>query len=336
MNLDPAGLMDEALAAVRRANDAKELGAVRVMYLGRKGRLTEILRGLGSVPADRRAEVGRLANLAKAEVVAALSRRREELDRGSQAERPAVDVTLPGREIAGGGRHILMSILEEIREIFHGMGFSVALGPEVEDDYHNFEALNMPKGHPARGMHDTFFITDSMLLRTHTSPVQIRVMDRRKPPIRLIFPGRVYRNESIDAAHAAEFHQCEILYVDDGVSFRDLKGCLEAFVAALFGAGVRVRFRPSYFPFTEPSAELDISCVVCAGSGCPTCKRTGWVEVLGCGMVHPRVLEFVNYDAERYTGYAAGMGIERIAMVRHGIPDIRYFLENDLRFLSQF
>ncbi len=335
MTLDPASVGEEAREAIRRAANPGELNDVRVRYLGRKGRVTAILKELGKLPAEERAAEGAVANRLKTDLTEALRARLAELEAAGPSA-PTLDVTLPGREPLVGGRHVLTRLQARLTDIFHGMGFSVALGPDVEDDYHNFEALNMPRGHPARGMWDTFFVSDSVVLRTHTSPVQIRVMENRPPPIRMIFPGRVYRHESPDASHAAEFHQCEILYVDQGVSFRDLKGCLHQFVVALFGREVKLRFRPSYFPFTEPSAELDISCIFCGGSGCPACKRTGWIEVLGCGMVHPRVFEYVGYDPERYTGYAAGMGVERIAMLLHGIPDIRMFLENDLRLLAQF
>jgi len=334
--IDADALLAEALAAIRAASDEKALEDVRVRVLGRKGALTTVLRGLGALPPEERGRVGQGANRVKEEITRALDERREALLAGAPAPAPEIDVTLPGREITIGRRHVLATLMEEIREIFHGMGFSVAEGPHVEDDYHNFEALNIPRGHPAREMHDTFFLSGTMLLRTHTSPVQVRVMQSTPPPIRMIFPGRVYRNEAIDASHGSEFTQCEILYVDEGVSFRDLRGCLEAFVTRLFGRETAVRFRPSYFPFTEPSAELDISCLLCHGSGCSACKQTGWVEVLGCGMVHPRVFELCGIDATRFTGYAAGMGIERLAMLRYGIPDIRAFSENDFRFLGQF
>lgn len=334
--IDPAALEDEALAAIRSAATQAALDEARVRYLGRNGRVTALLRGLGALPPEARAEAGQAANELKRTLTAALETRREELDRTSGDGARAIDVTLPGHEPPSGGRHVLREISEEIREIFQGMGFSVALGPDVEDEYHNFEALNIPRGHPAREMHDTFFLSDDLVLRTHTSPVQIRLMESQAPPVRAIFPGRVYRNETVDASHGAEFWQCEILYVDEGVSLRDLKGCLHTFTRQLFGDDVRVRFRPSYFPFTEPSAELDIACLLCRGQGCPACKQSGWVELLGCGMVHPRVFEFVGYDTERYTGYAAGVGIERVAMMRHRIPDIRYFTTNDVRFLAQF
>ncbi len=328
MTHDPAALESEAFAAIADATDDDALDAVRVAYLGRKGKLTSILRTLGTLDPQERARVGQSANVLKRKINDALDERRHALSAARTDAAPAIDVTLPGRPLHVGGRHVLSALLDEMVEIFHGMGFSVALGPDVEDDYHNFEALNIPPGHPARDMHDTFFVDDTTVLRTHTSPVQIRVMESTPPPIRMIFPGRVYRNEALDATHAAEFNQVEILYVDHGVTFRDLKGSLETFVHELLGHDVKTRFRPSYFPFTEPSAELDIYWT--AG------KRPDWVEVLGCGMVHPRVFEYVGYDPERVSGYAAGIGLERIAMLRHGIPDIRYFTDNDVRFLSQF
>jgi phenylalanyl-tRNA synthetase alpha chain len=335
MTVDPSALRDEALAAIAAAGDAASLDEVRVAYLGRKGQLTTILRQLGQLPPEERSRLGQSANLAKQAVTAAIDERREALDE-AVASGPRVDVTLPGRPVRGGGRHILQSTLDEIQDIFFGMGFSVALGPDIEDDYHNFEALNFELGHPARDMHDTFFVDGGHLLRTHTSPVQIREMKAGPPPIRKVFPGRVYRNETLDASHGAEFTQLEILYVDEGVTLRDLKGCLQTFIGALFGDDIAIQLRPSHFPFTEPSAELDMTCIFCRGEGCPICKQSGWIELLGCGMVHPNVLRNVGYDPEAVTGYAAGMGIERVAMLRHQIPDIRYFLENDYRFLSQF
>lgn len=328
MTTDLDALRDEALAAVSASESEAALDEVRVRFLGKKGALTGVLRQLGSLSPEERGKVGKAANVLKRDLQAAVAARQEALVEAAGAEGPGVDVTLPGRAWPVGRRHVLTGITEEIREIFGAMGFSVALGPDVEDDVHNFTALNIPPGHPAREMHDTFFIDEHVVLRTHTSPVQIRAMEATKPPVRMIFPGRVYRNEAIDATHGAEFHQCEVLYVDEGVTFRDLKGCLRTFCSRFFGREVKMRFRPSYFPFTEPSAELDIWW---EGG-----KRTGWVEVLGCGMVHPYVLEHVGYDPEAVSGYAAGIGIERMAMLRYDIPDLRLFLENDLRFLAQF
>jgi phenylalanyl-tRNA synthetase alpha chain len=328
MSVDPDALREEALGAVAAAETEPDLDEVRVRYLGKKGVLTGVLRQLGSLTPEERGRVGKAANILKRDLQAAIGDRQEQLAGAALVDAPEIDVTLPGREWPVGRRHVLTGITEEIREIFGGMGFSVALGPDVEDDVHNFTALNIPEGHPAREMHDTFFVDDHVVLRTHTSPVQIRVMETTAPPVRMIFPGRVYRNEAIDATHGAEFHQCEVLYVDSGVTFRDLKGCLRTFCSRFFGRELRMRFRPSYFPFTEPSAELDIWWD--AG------KRSGWVEVLGCGMVHPHVLEHVGYDPDAVSGYAAGIGIERMAMLRYDIPDLRLFLENDLRFLAQF
>jgi phenylalanyl-tRNA synthetase alpha chain len=302
--------------------------------LARKAPLTGILRGLKDFPPDARARVGQAANQAKVAIEAALAERQSALGTGDAG--PRVDVTLPGIRPARGRSHLLSLTEERILDIFRGMGFSVARGPDVEDDYHNFEALNMPKGHPARDMQDTFFITENVVLRTHTSPVQIRTMESGPPPVRKVFPGRVYRRETPDATHSAEFHQVEILYVDQGVTLKDLKGTLSEFAHEMFGEHLDVRFRPSYFPFVEPGAEMDITCFRCLGKGCRLCKETGWIEILGSGMVHPQVLRNVNIDPEVWTGYAAGMGVERIAMLRHGVPDIRLFYENDLRFLTQF
>jgi len=324
----------DALADITGATDAASLEAARVRHLARKAPLTGILRGLKDLDPAVRAEVGKEANLARRELEEALSRREQEL--APVRKGPAVDPTLPGRRPPLGGSHILTRTEEHILAIFRGMGFAVARGRDVEDDYHNFEALNMPEGHPARDAQDTFFLPGGLVLRTHTSPVQIRVMESTAPPVRMVFPGRVYRRETPDATHSAEFHQVEVLYVDEGVTLRDLKGTLAAFAHAMFGEDLDVRFRPSYFPFVEPGAEMDIECFQCRGAGCNLCKRSGWIEILGSGMVHPQVLRHVGYDPERVSGYAAGMGVERIAILRHGIPDIRLFYENDLKFLSQF
>jgi len=326
-------LLEEALRELSAARSPAEVEAVRVRYLGRKGTLTGVLRQLGALPPDERAAIGQASNEARRRLEEALAAAEPS---AASAKGPALDPTLPGRSPLAGAPHLLRIVEDEITEIFHGMGFSVALGPDVEDEYHNFEALNIPRGHPAREAHDTFFLGDEVVLRTHTSPVQIRVMKSGPPPVRCIFPGRVYRNEAIDASHAAEFHQVEVLYVDRGVTMADLKGCLGRFARELLGSGVRVRFRPSFFPFTEPSAEMDISCFLCGGSGCRVCKRSGWIELLGCGMVHPAVFENVGYDPKEWTGYAAGVGIDRLAMLKYGVPDIRLFLENDLRILRQF
>ncbi|MCI0484639.1 MAG: phenylalanine--tRNA ligase subunit alpha [candidate division NC10 bacterium] len=326
-----------ALPAIAGAGDAEALEQIRIRILGRKGELTEILRGLGALPPEIRREVGQQANALKARIEAALEARKETLRAALLDQlgvREGIDITLPGRPVPPGSLHPITATLYEIVEIFQRLGFSVAEGPEVELDYYNFEALNIPKDHPARDMQDTFYITDDVVLRTHTSPVQIRVMEAQPPPVKIVAPGRVYRRDA-DPTHSPMFHQVEGLLVDYGVSFADLKGTLQAFVDQFFGAGTRLRFRPSYFPFTEPSAEVDIGCVLCDGAGCRVCKGSGYLEILGAGMVDPEVFRMVRYDPE-ITGYAFGMGVERIAMLRYGIDDIRLFFENDLRFLRQF
>jgi phenylalanyl-tRNA synthetase alpha chain len=301
--------------------------------------LTERLRQVGALPPDERRRAGQATNEAKQSIQTALEARRSALEAAALEARlraDAVDVTLPGRGPRGGGLHPITRTLERIATIFTQVGFAVAEGPEVEDDFHNFEALNISAHHPARAMHDTFYFDARLLLRTHTSNVQIRTMERQAPPIRIIAPGRVYRCD-MDVTHTPMFHQIEGLYVDDGVSFADLRGMLDDFLKVFFERDdLPVRLRPSYFPFTEPSAEVDIQCVICGGGGCRVCKQTGWVEVLGCGMVHPAVFQQVGIDSERYTGYAFGMGVERLAMLRYGVNDLRLFFENDLRFLQQF
>lgn len=326
-----------ALPAIDGAGDPEALEQIRIRVLGRKGQLTEILRGLTTLPPEVRREIGRRANVLKAKFETALQERQEVLRaaiRDTLAVRDAIDITLPGRPVWRGSLHPLTATLYEIIEIFRRLGFSVAEGPEVELDYYNFEALNIPKDHPARDMQDTFYVTDDVVLRTHTSPVQIRVMEAQQPPVRVVAPGRVYRRDA-DPTHSPMFHQVEGLLVDHGVSFADLKGTLQTFVDQCFEPGTRLRYRPSFFPFTEPSAEVDIQCVMCHGTGCRVCKGSGFLEILGCGMVDPEVFRMVGYDPE-ITGFAFGMGVERIAMLRHGIDDIRLFFENDLRFLRQF
>ncbi len=335
-----AKIREEALARVAAATSSEELEAIRVRYLGKKGEMTLVLRGMGKLPPEERPRVGQMANNVREELEGALKERLEILSRREQAERlraEALDVTLPGRPVARGNRHPLYQVLNEIKAVFIGLGFDVAEGPEVESDYYNFEALNLPKEHPARDMQDSFYITEDILLRTHTSPVQVRVMEARRPrlPIRIIAPGKVYRRDD-DATHSPLFHQVEGLLVDRRVTFGDLKGTLMAFLKQMFGDQVQVRFRPSYFPFTEPSAEVDMSCVMCGGSGCRVCSHTGWLEILGCGMVHPRVLSMSGYDPEEVSGFAFGLGVERVAMLKYGIDDLRLFYENDLRFLRQF
>jgi phenylalanyl-tRNA synthetase alpha chain len=315
--------------------DIKELEALRVRYLGRKGELSRCFKELAQMPPDQRPQAGQWLNEAKAQVEQALS---EALERArAQVQRPTevLDVTLPGRIPLQGRLHPISRVARGISLIFHRLGFETVEGPEVELDYYNFEALNLPKDHPARDMQDTFYISENVLLRTHTSPIQVRTMEKRQPPIRIIAPGKAYRCDS-DVTHTPMFHQVEGLMVGENISFADLKGILTVFVHQMFGPAVGLRFRPSFFPFTEPSAEVDIQCVMCQGSGCRVCSQTGWLEILGSGMVDPEVFKMVGYDPERITGFAFGMGIERIAMLKYGIDDLRLFYENDLRFLNQF
>ena len=334
-----ATLVREATTEIRGAADLAALDQVRVRYLGRKGLVTARLKELGRLPPEERPRAGQAINEAKQQVQQALEARRAELEAAALDARLAaerVDVTLPGRSAVPGGLHPVTRILQRIEDLFLQLGFEVAEGPEIETDWHNFEALNIPASHPARAMHDTFYIDDTHLLRTHTSPVQIRVMLEQAPPLRVIAPGRVYRCDS-DLTHTPMFHQVEGLMVDERVSFADLKGILDDFLHRFFERDdLAVRFRPSYFPFTEPSAEVDIQCVICSGEGCRVCGQTGWLEILGCGMVHPRVLEQVNVDPEGFQGFAFGMGVERLAMLRYGVNDLRLFFENDIRFLRQF
>ncbi|WP_339857941.1 phenylalanine--tRNA ligase subunit alpha [Pseudohongiella acticola] len=335
---DTTTLLDTALQAIDATTDERALEQLRVDYLGKKGQLTDLLKGLGKLPAEQRPAAGESINIAKRRIQEALDARRETLvaqAMESQLAQETIDVTLPGRRQSAGGLHPVSRTIDRIQRLFESVGYSVAEGPEIEDDYHNFEALNIPGHHPARAMHDTFYINPSTVLRTHTSPVQVRVMEQGKPPFRMICPGRVYRCDS-DLTHTPMFHQIEGLLIAENVSFADLKGTLEDFLRAFFEADLAVRFRPSYFPFTEPSAEVDMSCVMCEGKGCRVCKQTGWLEVLGCGMVHPSVLEASGIDSEQYRGYAFGMGVERLAMLRYGVNDLRLFFENDLRFLKQF
>lgn len=335
-------VLSETIAAAEQAiaesADLAALERVRVQFLGKQGELTQRLKELGKLPADERPAAGKAINEAKQAVQTGIESRRDALQSeqiNARLEVERVDVTLPGRGQAAGGVHPITRTMDRIQAFFRQVGFEVAEGPEIEDDHHNFEALNIPEHHPARAMHDTFYFGDGRLLRTHTSPVQIRVMREQQPPLRIIAPGRVYRCDS-DLTHTPMFHQVEGLMVDDGVSFADLKGVLDDFLHAFFEKDFAVRFRPSYFPFTEPSAEVDIQCVMCAGDGCRVCGQSGWLEILGSGMVHPQVLENVGIDSERYTGFAFGMGVERLAMLRYGVNDLRLFFENDLRFLCQF
>lgn len=327
-----------ARQAVAEAQDNRALDDVRVEYLGKKGKITAYLKQLGNVSVEDRPVIGKSVNLAKQEVTGLVEQRGKALaEAAMQAALKAetIDVTLPGRNSEVGGLHPVTRTLQRIERYFRNIGFDVAEGPEIEDSHHNFTALNIPETHPARAMHDTFYFDADKLLRTHTSPVQIRVMEENQPPLRLIAPGRVYRCDS-DLTHTPMFHQVEGLMVDENISFTDLKGVLSDFLQAFFEKPLKVRFRPSYFPFTEPSAEADIECVICGGEGCRVCSHTGWIEILGCGMVHPNVFEHVKIDSEKYLGFAFGLGVERMAMLRYGVNDLRLFFDNDLRFLSQF
>ena len=342
MNNQALDNLDQLAAAARSriaaSADLAALEALKVELFGKKGAITALLKGLGGMAPDERREAGARINVARDELAAQLAARQATLEQEALERQLAagrIDVTQPGRGQQPGGLHPVSRARRRIEALFRNAGFSVEEGPEVEDDWHNFEALNIPADHPARAMHDTFYFPDGRLLRTHTSPVQVRAMLRDQPPLRMIMPGRVYRCDS-DVTHTPMFHQVEGLVVDEGVSFAHLRSVLHHFVERFFERKLGIRFRPSYFPFTEPSAEVDIECVFCSGQGCRVCKNTGWLEIAGCGMVHPNVLRNVNIDPERYTGYAFGMGIERLAMLRYGVNDIRLYFENDLRFLRQF
>lgn len=341
----------DALGAVDKAVSLEELEEARIRFLGKKGVLTAVLRGLGGLPPDLRPEAGQLANEIRQAFEEALAQKRESLEREMLAMRvaaDAVDVTLPGRSKPIGHQHVLHQVVDDIVEIFLGLGYKIAEGPEVELDYYNFTALNHPPDHPARALQDTFYVKDlsgdraavegesDVLLRTHTSPVQVRVMEEQQPPIYVVVPGKVYRRDVSDPSHLPQFTQVEGLAVDEGITFGDLKGTLEHFVREMFGPERRVRLRPHFFPFTEPSAEVDVSCGLCGGAGCRSCGGEGWLEILGCGMVDPNVFGHVGIDAERYSGFAFGMGAERIAALKYGVPDLRHFLEGDVRFLHQF
>lgn len=331
-------LAADARQAVLAADSLERVEELRVAYLGKKGPISELLKTMGQASDEERRTVGAAVNRLKEELNTLIQERRELLAAqklAAQLEAERIDVTLPGRQAFTAGIHPVTRTLERIEAIFAAAGFKVVDGPEVEDDYHNFEALNIPDHHPARAMHDTFYFDAGRLLRTHTSPVQIRTMEEGKPPFRVICPGRVYRCD-YDITHSPMFHQVEGLYVDEGVSFADLRGMMQDFMRAFFEADLSVRFRPSYFPFTEPSAEIDIQCVMCSGQGCRVCKQTGWLEVGGCGMVHPNVFRAVGIDSSRYRGFAFGVGVERLTMLRYGVSDLRLFFENDLRFLKQF
>ena len=328
-------IYNKAISEIESAAEIQTVTALSVKYLGRKGEVTQFLRGISSYRPEERAAIGKRANEVKQALERAFKDATAKLERTGAAKKERIDVTLPGRPMPSGTLHPITRITDEICDIFARLGFDIAEGPEVELDYYNFEALNIPKNHPARDMQDTFYISDNIVLRTHTSPVQIRTMEKQQPPVRVIAPGKVYRCDS-DLTHTPMFHQVEGLLVDEGISFGDLKGVLTTFVHQMFDEQTSLRFRPSFFPFTEPSAEVDILCVICRGSGCRVCSGSGWLEILGSGMVHPALYENVGYDADRYTGFAFGMGVERIAMLKYGIDDIRKFFENDARFLRQF
>jgi phenylalanyl-tRNA synthetase alpha chain len=332
-------ILDQAKASIATAENLKELDDLRVKFLGKKGDLTALLKGLGKLSKEERPKMGEAINQAKVSVQTLLTERKNHLETIELEKRlleEKIDVSLPGRNVEMGGLHPVTITLNRIQSLFAKNGFEVEIGPEIEDDFHNFTALNIPEHHPARAMHDTFYFDESTVLRTHTSPVQIRTMENKKPPLRIIAPGRVYRCDS-DVTHTPMFHQVEGLIVDKEANFAQLKGLLIDFLRAYFEKeDLKVRFRPSYFPFTEPSAEADIECVICGGEGCRVCKKTGWLEVLGCGVVHPNVLNSVDVDSEEYTGLAFGMGVERLAMLRYGVNDLRLFFENDIRFLRQF
>ncbi|MBT8420773.1 MAG: phenylalanine--tRNA ligase subunit alpha [Gammaproteobacteria bacterium] len=337
--MDPlTNLLTTAEQAIADAQDLQALDTVRVHYLGKQGVITARLKELGRLPAEERPQAGKVINETRQRIQASIEARKRALEAArleSELASEQVDITLPGRGHGPGGLHPVTRALDRIGRFFAEAGFETVEGPEIEDDFHNFEALNIPAHHPARAMHDTFYFDERLLLRTHTSPVQIRVMQNEQPPLRVIAPGRVYRCDS-DLTHTPMFHQVEGFMVDEAVSFADLKGILAAFIRYFFEQDLDLRFRPSYFPFTEPSAEVDMGCVMCGGKGCRVCKHSGWLEVLGCGMVHPKVFENVGIDNEQFTGFAFGMGVERLAMLRYGVDDIRLFFENDLRFLEQF
>ena len=328
-----------ALKAIEEAEDQQGLENLRVKYLGKKGELTAILKQMGKLSPEERPIMGQLANDVRAAIEETFTKKAAHLKEAlleQRLKREPNDVTLPGKHKELGSKHPLSIVLDEIKEIFVGMGFDIVEGPEVESDYYNFEALNIPKNHPARDTQDTFYINENVVLRTQTSPVQIRTMENREPPIRIISPGRVYRSDAVDATHSPLFHQIEGLVVDKGITFADLKGTLETFIKRLYGEDSVVRFRPHHFPFTEPSAEVDVQCFNCHGEGCRLCKNEGWIEILGCGMVHPKVLSNCGIDPEVYSGFALGMGLERVVMRRYNIDDLRLFYENDVRFLKQF
>ncbi len=331
-------LKAEALTLISKAPTSQDVEDIRISFLGKKGQLTEILKGLATLSPEERPAIGALSNEIKVSITERIEERKKNLlaaEENKKIQEEKIDITLPGKKVLKGRAHLLSQTMDEVVDIFRSLGYSVAEGPEVEDDFHNFEALNMPTDHAAREMWDTFYLKNGLVLRTHTSPVQIRLMQAQKPPIKAIMPGKVYRRDN-DVTHSPVFHQLEGLLVDRDVTFADLKGTLEVFIRQVFGKDRKVRFRPSFFPFTEPSAEIDVECFICNGSGCSLCKHTGWIEILGAGLVDPHVFTAVKYDPQEYTGFAFGVGIERIAMLRHGITNIRLFYEGDMRFSKQF
>ncbi|TCK92850.1 phenylalanyl-tRNA synthetase alpha subunit [Natranaerovirga hydrolytica] len=332
-------IKDQALTSINESASLNELNDIRVNYLGKKGELTAVLRGMKDLSNEERPVVGQMANEVRETIEQELEVRKDKLSkvlRQKQLKEEKIDVTLPAKKMDMGHRHPMNIVLEDIKKIFIGMGYEIVEGPEVEKDYYNFEALNIPANHPAKDEQDTFYINDDFLLRTQTSPVQIREMEKQKPPIRILAPGRVFRSDEVDATHSPVFHQIEGLVVDKNITMADLKGALAVFAKELYGEKTRVKFRPHHFPFTEPSAEVDVSCVMCGGDGCRMCKGSGWIEILGCGMVHPKVLEMCGIDSKEYSGFAFGMGLERIALLRYEIEDMRLLYENDVRFLKQF
>lgn len=329
-------LKQQFLSELPGVNDSASLEEFRVKFLGRNGSLSQLFDELKNVSKEDKPAMGKSLNELRSELTASFDSLKDKIESGKVSEKKTLDLSLPGSFHSIGTKHILTQTLDEIKQIFKKMGFSVFEGPEIESDYYNFEALNFPPDHPARDMQDTFFLSDKFVLRTHTSPVQIRVMEKYQPPIRAIMPGRVYRNEAVSSRSYCMFHQVEGLYVDTDVTFSELKGTLVSFAKQFYGSNIKFRFRPSFFPFTEPSAEMDITCFICGGKGCKVCKQSGWLEILGCGMVDPNVFGYVNFDSEKYTGYAFGMGIERIGLLKYGIDDIRIYFDNDIRFLKQF
>ncbi|MDR1797044.1 MAG: phenylalanine--tRNA ligase subunit alpha [Clostridiales Family XIII bacterium] len=337
----PEEIFEEARALIEKAADGAAVEELRIRYLGKKGELTALLRQVGEIAPEERKAFGQLVNKAKSDVEQLITERKKAFEQAGQGLRlkaERIDVTEPGREIPAGARHMITQTIDEIVGIFMSMGYSVTEGPEVETVFYNFDALNASPNHPSRDLSDTFYITEDVLLRTQTSPVQVRTLLAQKPPVKIISPGRCFRTDTPDATHSPMFHQVEGLLVDEGVTMTDLKGTLDAFAKRIFGAGVKTKFRPHFFPFTEPSAEVDVSCFLCGGEdpSCRVCHGSGWIELLGCGMVHPNVLQVADIDTERYTGFAFGLGVERTAMLKHGIDDIRLFYENDVRFIAQF